>query len=71
MALGSVLPPTIRITDPAITILVTIARRSGERDCQEVDSSYVLALPEALGTRELLDGGHVPAALITEPACCG
>lgn len=70
--LGRVLPPVLRIEASSITVLITVSRLPGEQDCQGVDAvPYDLVLPEPLGERTLLDGGHVPATPIEAEPCCG
>lgn len=54
-------PPTIDLEDAAVTVTIDIRRRPGGQDCQgNAPFAYSITLPEALGTRSLLDGSETP-----------
>ena len=56
---GTVNDPDIKMTDTQVVITFTVSPgEPGSADCQGNNAvSYDVALPEALGERELVDGG--------------
>ena len=58
---GRVEPPSIDLTDAAVTVTFEIRRLPGAQDCQgNAPFPVSIKLPERLGSRTLLDGGSTP-----------
>jgi hypothetical protein len=61
---GRMSAPVIRYADTTVTITIGVRPLSGAQDCQGITRGTpdLVQLAEPLGTRTLLDGGHVPPA---------
>jgi hypothetical protein len=61
---GRMSAPVIQYADTTVTITIGVRPLSGAQDCQGITRGTpdLVQLSEPLGTRTLLDGGHVPPA---------
>ena len=62
-ATGRISPPAITTSATTVTVTLGVVPLDGAESCQGPPGTpAVVSLPEPLGTRTLLDGGHQPAA---------
>jgi hypothetical protein len=59
---GRIAEPVIATSSTTVTVTIGVRAREGDQTCPSNPATpFVVLLPEPLGERQLLDGGHAPA----------